>query len=78
METAARFDWISEIYDETSQPLTTAALDRIAERLSGAGIRRILEAGVGTARIALLLQQRGFRIFGSTSRGGRLKKTREK
>lgn len=63
-ETADRFNRISEVYDETRQPLTREAVDRAAEILRADGVRRILEAGVGTGRIALPLQQRSFKVYG--------------
>jgi SAM-dependent methyltransferase len=78
IDTAARFNRISDIYDETRQPLTSAALDKVASRLSGDGVRLILEAGVGTGRIALPLQQRNFGIFGVDLSRGMLMKAREK
>jgi SAM-dependent methyltransferase len=64
LETAARFNRISGFYDETRQPLTSEALDEVAAVLSRDGVQRILEAGVGTGRIALPLQQRGLQIVG--------------
>jgi len=63
-DTAARYDQIAEVYDETREPLTLAALDKFASILSRDGNRRILEAGVGTGRIALPLQRRGFEMTG--------------
>jgi SAM-dependent methyltransferase len=46
--------------------------------LSGAGIRTILEAGIGTGRIALPLQQRNFQMFGVDLSRGMLTKARGK
>lgn len=63
-ETADRFNRISDIYDETRQPLTAEAIDRAAEILHADRVRLVLEAGVGTGRIALPLQQRKFKIYG--------------
>ena len=77
-ETAARFNRISDIYDETRQPLTSEALDKVAARLSDDGVSHILEAGIGTGRIALPLQQRNFSIFGVDLSRGMLRKAREK
>jgi SAM-dependent methyltransferase len=77
-DTAARFNLISDIYDETRQPLTSGALDKVAATLSGAGIKLILEAGVGTGRIALPLQQRNFQMFGVDLSRGMLTKARAK
>ncbi|MDA4134579.1 MAG: methyltransferase domain-containing protein [Thaumarchaeota archaeon] len=64
LDTAARFNRISGVYDETRQPLTTEALDKVAAVLLRDGVTRILEAGVGTGRIAVPLQERGLRIVG--------------
>ena len=64
LETAARFNRISGVYDETRQPMTSEALDKVADVLSSDGVERILEAGVGTGRIAVPLKQRGFQILG--------------
>jgi SAM-dependent methyltransferase len=77
-ETATRFNQISEIYDETRQPLTPEGLDRAAAILNRDGVRRILEAGVGTGRIAVPLQQRQFEILGVDLARGMLSKAREK
>ncbi|MGD0638281.1 MAG: methyltransferase domain-containing protein [Nitrososphaerales archaeon] len=64
LDTAARFNRISGIYDETRQPLTPEALDKVSAVLLRAGVTRILEAGVGTGRIAVPLQQRGLQVVG--------------
>jgi ubiquinone/menaquinone biosynthesis C-methylase UbiE len=63
-ETAARFDRISGIYDETREPLTQEAIEKAALILSNDGCRRILEVGVGTGRIAKPLLQLNFEITG--------------
>lgn len=62
--TAARFNAIADVYDETREPLSQGALDKIASTLSRDGCRKLLEAGVGTGRIAIPLAQRGFDIVG--------------
>jgi SAM-dependent methyltransferase len=77
-DTAARFNQISEIYDETREPMGAEALDRAAAILSGDGVATILEAGVGTGRIAVPLQRRGFRLFGVDLARGMLSKARAK
>ena len=78
LETAGRFDRISDVYDETREPLTEEALDEAASILSDDGCRRILEVGIGTGRIAVPLQQRGFEIVGVDFSKGMLMKARKK
>jgi len=63
-ETAARFNRISAVYDGTRQPLSDEAVDRAAKILRGDCVKFILEAGVGTGRVALPLIQRGFDVVG--------------
>lgn len=62
--TAARFNTVADTYDETREPLSGEALDRIASILSRDWCRMLLEVGVGTGRIAVPLMQRGFDITG--------------
>jgi ubiquinone/menaquinone biosynthesis C-methylase UbiE len=78
IETAERFDRISDVYDETREPLTEEALDKAALILSNDGCRRILEDGIGTGRIAKPLQQRNFEIVGVDFSRGMLAKARRK
>ena len=68
----------SDVYDETREPLTEEALDEAASILSDDGCRRILEVGIGTGRIAVPLQQRGFEIVGVDFSKGMLMKARKK
>lgn len=77
-EIAARFDRVSEVYDETREPLTPEALDKIASVLSKDGSKRILEVGVGTGRIAKPLQQRRFDVQGVDLSKGMLQKAKDK
>jgi SAM-dependent methyltransferase len=63
-DAASRYDRIAGVYDETREPLSTDALDRIAAFLTENGDRRLLEAGVGTGRIAFPLQERRFEVVG--------------
>jgi SAM-dependent methyltransferase len=63
-DTAERFDRISDVYDETREPLDSDALDKAAEILSKDGCKRILEVGIGTGRIAKPLLDRKFEIVG--------------
>jgi ubiquinone/menaquinone biosynthesis C-methylase UbiE len=64
LDTAERFDRISEVYDEAREPLTKEAIDKAALLLSNDGCKRILEVGIGTGRTAMPLQQRNFEIVG--------------
>jgi len=75
---SARFDRISDVYDETREPLSEEALDRVAEIFRRDGIKRIIEAGVGTGRVAIPLQKRGFDIAGLDLSAGMLSKARSK
>ena len=77
-EVAARFDRVSEVYDETREPLTKEAVDRLANILSRNGLENLLEVGVGTGRIALPLQKRGFDLVGADLSRGMLRKAKAK
>lgn len=77
-DVADRFDRISEIYDETREPLTKQALDKAALILSKDGCKRILEVGIGTGRISKPLQQRNFEIVGVDFSRGMLTKAQRK
>jgi len=61
---ASRFDRVAGVYDETRQPLSNEAIDRASAVLREDGIAQVLEAGVGTGRIAGPLQSRGFDVVG--------------
>jgi ubiquinone/menaquinone biosynthesis C-methylase UbiE len=78
LDTAERFDRISEVYDETREPLTEEALDKAARILSNDGCKLILEVGIGTGRIAKPLQQRSFEIVGVDLSRGMLAKAQRK
>jgi ubiquinone/menaquinone biosynthesis C-methylase UbiE len=75
---AAQFDRISQIYDETREPLKEAAIDKIRNILMRDNCGSIVEVGVGTGRIAKPLQERGFNIVGLDVSRGMLLKAREK
>jgi ubiquinone/menaquinone biosynthesis C-methylase UbiE len=77
-EVAARYDRVSEVYDETREPLTREAVDRLANILSRNGLKCLLEVGVGTGRIALPLQRRGFDLVGADLSRGMLQKAKGK
>lgn len=61
---AQRFDRISDVYDETREPLEPQAVDRLADFLTGEGCTQILEVGVGTGRIAAPLRSRNLDVTG--------------
>jgi ubiquinone/menaquinone biosynthesis C-methylase UbiE len=61
---AARFDKIADVYDETRESLSNGAIERAAAVLRKDGVAHILEAGVGTGRIAGPLRSRGFELVG--------------
>jgi SAM-dependent methyltransferase len=75
---AARYDRVSEVYDETREPLTKDEVDRLADVLRKHGVQSILEVGVGTGRIAIPLQERGFDLCGADLSIGMLQKARAK
>jgi len=58
--------------------LTKRGVDRLAEILSRNGLKSLLEVGVGTGRIALPLQKRGFDLVGADLSKGMLQKARAK
>jgi ubiquinone/menaquinone biosynthesis C-methylase UbiE len=75
---ATQFDRISQIYDETREPLKEAAVDKIKNILLRDNCSSIIEVGVGTGRVAKPLQERGFEIVGLDISKGMLLKAREK
>ncbi|EQD76533.1 Methyltransferase type 11 domain protein, partial [mine drainage metagenome] len=56
------FDDIAEFYDETREKITVEEIDSIINQLSG--LNSVIEIGVGTGRMALPLQERGYDITG--------------
>ena len=68
----ARFNKGSGSYDKTRPELTGRALNLAASALRKDGAKSILEAGVGTARIAVPLQERGFDVVGLDLAAGML------
>jgi ubiquinone/menaquinone biosynthesis C-methylase UbiE len=75
---AAEFDQISSVYDATREPLDPPTVDALAETLRARGVRRILEVGLGTGRVAKPLTERGFEITGVEPSRGMLAKARAK
>lgn len=58
------FDQIAPVYDETREPIDARALEGLCRILSLEGASSILEVGVGTGRVAIPLQARGFVVTG--------------
>jgi ubiquinone/menaquinone biosynthesis C-methylase UbiE len=75
---AMQFDRISQVYDETRDPLKEKALNKIKDILLRDDCCSIIEVGVGTGRVAKPLQERGFEIVGLDLSKGMLLKAREK
>jgi SAM-dependent methyltransferase len=75
--TAAEFDEISEVYDATREPLEPALLETVSATLRGWGVRKLLEVGVGTGRVAVPLAH-GFEITGVDPSQGMLARARSK
>ena len=75
---AAKFDGSSKHYDATRTSLSEAAMDRVARRLAADGVRSVVEAGVGTGRIAGPLQERQLEVVGIDISEGMLAKARAK
>ncbi|MDG6988758.1 MAG: class I SAM-dependent methyltransferase [Nitrososphaerota archaeon] len=77
-DVAVRFDRIASSYDETRERLTDEAVEKVATLLRRDGAVSILEAGVGTGRIALPLQRRRFEVTGLDLSAGMLAKAKAK
>ena len=75
---AQEFDQISEVYDETREPLDPALLERLAGTLRDWGARSVLEVGVGTGRVTLPLAANGFEVTGLDASRGMLARARAK
>jgi len=75
---AAEFDQISAVYDATREPLKETVVNRVAAQLEGWKIRRLVEVGVGTGRVALPLLDRGFEVTGVDASMGMLRQARAK
>jgi len=78
LRAAREFDRISPEYDATRPLLDAATLDGLARALRDRGVRRLLEVGVGTGRIALPLSERGFEVTGVDASRGMLAIARKK
>ncbi len=72
------FNEISEVYDQTRDPLAPAVLEKLRATLAEWGIERILEVGVGTGRVSAPLTHLGLRMTGVDASPGMLAKARAK
>lgn len=77
-EIARQFDALAPAYDATRAPLDAATLARIAEVLREHRLRRLLEVGVGTGRVAGPLSSLGFRDTGADVSKGMLSGARRR
>jgi len=59
-----QFDSIATVYDSTRDPLDPETIEKLGEALRSRGVRKILEVGVGTGRVAVPLQALGFDVTG--------------
>ena len=72
------FDEISSVYDATREPLEATAVQAIASVLRTWEVRRLVEVGVGTGRVAAPLAAKGFEVTGVDASRGMLARAREK
>jgi ubiquinone/menaquinone biosynthesis C-methylase UbiE len=77
-QVAVDFDRISSVYDATRDPLDAATLSGLVRELDGAGVRRLLEVGVGTGRVAVPLAAHGLEVTGIDVSRGMLNRARAK
>jgi SAM-dependent methyltransferase len=75
---AHEFDAISPEYDATRLPLDVATMDGLVRALHDRGVRRLLEVGVGTGRVARPLEERGFEVTGVDASVGMMALARRK
>lgn len=75
---SAEFDEISAVYDATRDPLSTTSVEAIVATLRLWGIRRLVEVGVGTGRVAAPLLERGLEVTGIDAAPGMLARARAK
>ena len=72
------FDEISQVYDETREPLAPYVVDALATTLIRWGVHDLLEVGVGTGRVAGPLAARGPEVTGLDASRGMLARARSK
>lgn len=75
---ANAFDRIAPVYDETREELDPQGLDGLCEFLSREGKPTVLEVGVGTGRVAIPLQSRGFPVTGLDASRSMISRARSK
>jgi len=63
-DVAARYDRISDLYDETREPLTPQGVEEVVGFLAREGAKEVLEVGVGTGRIAAPIRRRAVSLVG--------------
>jgi ubiquinone/menaquinone biosynthesis C-methylase UbiE len=78
IQVAREFDEISPAYDSTREPLHPSTIAALAAALRATGVRRLLEVGVGTGRIASPLVGEGFEVTGIDASRGMLGRARSK
>lgn len=76
--TIAQFNEIAPVYDQTRPPVDPATLARLAEWFRGVGVRRLLEVGVGTGRVAAPLTRLGLSVTGLDAARAMLVRARDK
>ncbi len=72
------FDTIAPAYDATRDPIDPATLGEVGRVLREQQVRRLLEVGVGTGRVAVPLGERGFQVTGVDASRGMLAQARNK
>lgn len=77
-EVTRAFDELARVYDETREPPSPILVEKVATVLRSKGVRRVLEVGVGTARIALPLERHGLVVVGLDGSSGMLQRARTK
>jgi ubiquinone/menaquinone biosynthesis C-methylase UbiE len=70
------FDQIAEFYDMTRRPPLKNEIDAIITQLDGS--KTVLEIGVGTGRMSIPIQEKGFDVTGIDISARMLEKAREK
>ena len=72
------FDTIAPAYDATRDPIDAPTLEEMGRVLREQRVRRLLEVGVGTGRVALPLETAGFDVTGVDASRGMLAHARTK